>query len=60
MTVIRTYRVTQERVVTVSASSPAEAVQIADTAFKALIEVEVMGKVLTPIRETDIAAREEY
>lgn len=59
---IKYYTVTQEREVKVSANSPADAVRVADAAFKGEDHDfrDIGGAVQTPIRDRDIHAREDY
>lgn len=59
---LRYYTVTQEREVKVSANSPIEAAQIADAAFKGVIQKDdPSGPGITnPVRERDITVREDY
>lgn len=58
----RYYTVTQEREVKVRAGDPAEAVQLGNAAFSGEIEADSLSKdyILSPVRNRDIAAREDY
>lgn len=57
---IRYYTVTQERQVKVWANTPFEAALVANAAFQDVVPGDVPGAVLTPIRDLDIVAREDY
>ncbi len=55
------YTVTQEREVKVTATSPTDAVRIADYKFRDVPHpVDVAGYVLSDIRIRDISAREDH
>lgn len=60
---LRYYTVTQEREVKVSASSPIQAACIADDVFSGRVpedDVSVKPNIVSPIREREIVAREDY
>lgn len=55
------YTVTQEREVRISASSPAEAVALADRVFnqEAIVSDQTPGRILSNVRELNIEARRD-
>lgn len=63
MPAIRYFTVTQEREIKISASSPIEAAQIADAAFKGNIQEgdqSAAPHILREIRDRDLVVREDY
>lgn len=62
MPVMRYYTATQEREVKISASSPIEAAQLADAAFKGEIKPGETAavRITSEIRERELVVREDY
>lgn len=61
MPAVRSYVVTQEREITVQATSPAEAVQISDAVLGGELNVEYLGHPFSSaVKVTEVRAREEY
>lgn len=61
MPAIRSYTVTQEREIKVSANSTIEAAKIADAAFKGEVQQEdIPARITSEIRDRDLVVREDY